>query len=112
VIEGNDPELIDTLILEGALVIKGVDTKTGDIVYGFTEKLKEMAPALYDGFLEMIHNSIMSLWEQGFLIMDPTSNNPLVLPSEMAMNEESWSVLSETDYQTMLALMQAFRGEA
>jgi len=112
VVEGHDQEFIDTLILEGALVIKGIDSRTGEIMYSFTEKLKEMAPDLYDGFLELIHLSIMSLWEQGFVKMDPTEDNPSVLPSDLALDENNWSSLSQTDYQTLSALMRSFRGEA
>lgn len=102
-------ELIDTLILEGALVIEGVDSETGQILYNFTDKLKEMAPELYYGFLEMLHQSIMSLWEQGFLEMDVTSNSPLVTPSEKSMEEKNWKVLNETDRHTLQTLMRGFR---
>lgn len=104
-----DQEFLDTLILEGALVIKGVDPETGEIVYSFTDRLKDLAPELYHDFMEMLHKSIMSLWEQGFLQMDIASDNPLILPTQLAVDRSNWSALSERDRHTLTALMVAFR---
>lgn len=106
--EGNQ-ELIDTLILEGALVISGVDNN-GEIVYQFTDKLKELAPELYDSFMAMIQQSVMDLWEKGFLNMDVTQENPLVSPTEKALDQSNWHELSDSETQTMFALMKAFGG--
>jgi len=104
--EGNQ-DLIDTLILEGALVISGIDSDTGEIVYTFTDKLKEMAPDLYASFLEMIQQSVMSLWEKGFVNMNVTEQNPKVSLTEMALKQEGWGSLNDTEVQTMKALMRA-----
>jgi len=109
--EGNQ-DLIDTLILEGALVISGVDSDTGDIVYTFTDKLKEMAPDLYDGFIEMIQQSVMSLWEKGFVNMNVTEQNPKVSLTKMTLNKEAWNILNDTEIQTIKALMRALGEEA
>lgn len=105
----DDQEFIDTLILEGALVISGVDDN-GEIVYNITEKLKELAPELYDGFLDLLKGSVMSLWEKGFLNMDITQENPLVSPTELALDKSNWHKLTEDEANTMASLMTAFRG--
>lgn len=110
-IENEDQDFIDTLILEGALVINGVDDN-GNIVYNVTDKLKEMAPELYDSFLDMLKSSVMSLWQKGFVNMDVTLENPLVSPSELALDDSSWDMLTDEEQNTLNALMKAFRGEA
>lgn len=102
----DDSELIDTLILEGALVIQGV-SESGEITYTFTEKLRDMAPELYFGFLEMIHLSIMTLWEKGFVSMDVTLDDPVVTPNEKAFDKNSWKVLTQSEIQTLDALVRA-----
>lgn len=105
-----DQEFIDTLILEGALVISGVDDR-GEIVYNITDKLKELAPELYDGFLQLIKDSVMSLWEKGFLDMDITQENPLVKPTELALDRAKWDRLTEGESETLNSLMRAFGGD-
>lgn len=108
-IDPEDQSLFETLILEGALVIKGVDSESGEIVYSFTDKLKKLAPELYEGYLQMIHNSIMSLWEKGLVDMDVTLSNPLVKPTEKALRATNWDGLNETERQTIRALLDGFR---
>lgn len=106
-----DPQdLLDTLILEGALVIQGVD-EYGEILYGFTEKLAELAPELYKEFTELIHSSVMSLWEKGFVTMNVMDESPVIAPTEMALDRRTWEHLSDNELQTMIALMKAFEGD-
>jgi len=107
ILPDDDSELIDTLILEGALVIQGVDSASGEITYTFTEKLRDMAPELYYGFLEMIHLSVMSLWEKGFVNMDVTLDDPVVTPSKQAFDRDNWKYLTEIETQTLDALVRA-----
>lgn len=105
-----DQDLIDTLILEGALVISGVNEE-GEIVYNVTDRLKDLAPELYYKFLQIMKDSVMFLWEQGFVNMDITLENPLVTPTEKALNTEAVQDLPDNDKQTLEALMRAFKGE-
>jgi len=103
----DDQDLIDTLILEGALVISGINEE-GEIVYNVTEKLRDLAPELYYEFLNMMKASVMSLWEKGFLNMDVTLENPLVKPTEKALDSDAVKNLDESEQQTLEALMKAF----
>lgn len=103
-------ELIDTLILEGALVISGIDDN-GEILYRVTDRMKDLAPELYAEFMNMIQQSVMSLWEQGFINMDVTKINPLVSPTEKALDKQSITKLNEADQKTLEALMMGFRGD-
>lgn len=103
-------ELLDTLILEGALVIQGVD-EDGEIMYGFTDKLAKIAPELYNEFMEMIHSSVMSLWEKGFIDMNVADEDPVVSPTDFGLDRNNWTNLDNNETQTMIALVKSFEGE-
>ena len=106
-----DPDdLIDTLILEGALVIQGVD-ENGEITYNFTEKLAEMAPELYKEFNETIYSTVLSLWEIGLVSMDIMNESPLIAVTEHGLDRNNWKGLDDYQTQVMVNLMKAFEGE-
>jgi len=106
-----DPDdLIDTLILEGALVIQGVD-ENGEITYNFTDKLAEMAPELYKEFNETIYTTVLSLWEMGLVSMDIMSESPLISVTEIGLDRNNWKGLDDYQTQVMINLMKAFEGE-
>lgn len=110
-LESNDPkDMIDELILNGALEIQGLDMETGQIVFSVTEKMIELAPELYYEIEESIHKVIMSLWEKGFLAMDVTAVSPNVSPTEAALDRNNWDVLSEEQRHVMNTVMRAFEG--
>jgi hypothetical protein len=44
----NTGKKIEDLILNGALEVSGLDLKTGDPLYNFTEKLKDVDSELFD----------------------------------------------------------------
>ncbi len=106
-----DPqEIIDALISYGALELDAVDVKSGQFVYKVTDKLKEVFPAMYEEISEQIYKDTMSLWQKGLLSMDVTSANPLVAPTEKALDRASWIDLSDGEYSTMNTIMRAFEG--
>lgn len=102
-----DQSFVDTLILEGALVISGVNDE-GEIVYNVTDRLKELAPDLYHEFLKILKDSVMGLWEKGFIDMDVTKENPLIAPTDKALDLVQWKHLSKEEEQTLAALLKAF----
>jgi hypothetical protein len=70
---------IDKLILEGALEVGGIDIESGEILYNFTDKLKEVMPELYNEHLNFVNSEIMYLWETGFLSIESLlDDNPKV----------------------------------
>lgn len=75
--EKPDPEMINGLILSGALEAAGVN-EDGSLTYKFTEKAKDLVPELYNVFMENFYSSLMTLWEKGFINMDITQKNPTV----------------------------------
>lgn len=79
-------EEFDNLILSGAVQVSGIDSETGEMLYTFTEKLKELDPKLYHKMHDIFYQDILFLWERGFLSMDVTQDNPIVSITEKALN--------------------------
>lgn len=102
----NDDDFIDNLILNGALEIIGIEEGTGEILYGFTDKLKEVDPKLHRKFVNHFHDDIMSLWENGFVSMDVTEVNPLVNLTEKAFDEIAVAHLGENERRTLSTLIK------
>ena len=44
----SEDDFIDALILNGALEVAAIDMETGEALYKFTDKLKEISPELYE----------------------------------------------------------------
>ena len=92
-----EQEIIDQLILSGALQVAGVDSETGDFLYQFTNKLKEVMPALYDEHVNHVNGELMRLWEMGFLNINFMEDNPIVTLTPKAIDPEELSKLSKED---------------
>ena len=90
-------EIMEKLILSGALQIAGVDTETGGFLYQFTPKLKEISPELYEDHVNHVNKELMGLWEKGFLNINITDENPIVTLTEKALDESELSKLSKED---------------
>lgn len=93
----NEKEIIDNLLLSGAMQICGVDEKTGEFLYQFTPKLKEVMPDLYREHLNSVNSEVMNLWEAGFVNVDLLSDSPLVTLTEKAFDRDEISKLSKQD---------------
>lgn len=77
-------DAIEYLILNGALEVAGLDTETGEPLYNFTPKLKEVMPELYDEHLNALNSDLMNLWEKGFLNINFFETEPSVKLTEKA----------------------------
>ncbi len=71
-------DAIEKLILAGALEVSGVQEGTGELLYTFTPKMKEVSPQLYHDHLNFVNEEIMALWEKGFVNVDLLSDDPIV----------------------------------
>lgn len=92
-----EQKIIDKLVLSGAMEFAGVDNNTGEMLYQFTPKLKEIMPELYEEHLNYVNKEIMGLWEKGFVNVDLFSDNPIVTLTHKALDEEAISKLSKED---------------
>lgn len=90
-------DIMEKLILSGALEISGVDTETGEFLYQFTPKLKEVSPALYDEHINHVNGELMRLWEKGFLDINISDKNPIVKLTAKAFDTSELECLSKED---------------
>lgn len=93
---------IDNLILAGVVEVAALDSETGELLYSFTDKFKEMMPELYEIHINYIHNEVMYFWEKGLVhIDDVTSQNPVVSLTEKAFDENIVSQLSKSKQESL-----------
>lgn len=83
----NEDKLIEDLILKGALEVTGIDIDTGEPLYNFTEKLKDVDPYLHREVFTFFSTEAISLWQKGFLDMDVTEENPEVRLTPKALDQ-------------------------
>jgi len=95
--DNSEQKIIDKLVLSGAMQFAGVDTNTGEMLYQFTPKLKEIMPELYKEHLNNVNKEIMGLWERGFVNVDLFAENPIVTLTEKALDQEEIESLSKED---------------
>ncbi len=83
----SDPEeIIDDLILKGGLQFVGLDKQSGEALYKPTEILKSIDPKLSKEMSAYFSETTMRLWEQGFIDMDVTVEDPLVKLAEKSFD--------------------------
>jgi hypothetical protein len=93
----DDQTAIDYLLIKGGLEVAGIDSKTGEFLYVFTPKIKEIMPELYHEHMNHVNNEIMGLWEKGFVNIDLMSENPIVTLTQKALDIEEVSKLDPKD---------------
>jgi hypothetical protein len=102
----DDEDFIDHLILNGALEVVGVQDGTGEMLYGFTDKLIEIDPGLHAKFVDHFYEDMMFLWQNDFISMDVTEPNPLVNLTEKAFDDFAVAVLDANKKQTLATLIK------
>ena len=97
-----DDKSIDSLLLAGIIEVAALDSDTGELLYSFTDKFKEMMPELYEIHINYIHNEVMYFWEKGLVhIDDVTSENPVVSLTEKAFDENAIASLSDSKKESL-----------
>ena len=102
-------EIIEKLILEGAMEFAGVDIDSGEMLYNFTPKLKEIMPELYKEHLNHVNGEIMKLWEKGFVDVSITDDSPQVKLTTKAFDDESLNTLSKADRWSLEEMKRLMR---
>jgi hypothetical protein len=98
-----DPEdgVFEELLFNGAIEIVGIDQQSGEMLFNFTEKLKDVDPKLYEKMNDFFYQELLSLWEKGFISMDITQKNPKVSLTQKALDRIEVSNLT-TDQRVHL----------
>ena len=99
--------LIEKLILIGAMEVSGIN-EDGEFLYGFTPKLKEINPELFNLIHESINNGIMSLWADGFLDINVESEDPMVRLTEKCFDEEAINALEPKRREFLEGIISRF----
>jgi hypothetical protein len=101
-----DDKMFDELILNGALEPAGMDIETGEMLYNFTDKLKSVDPALHNEFSKYFSSEVTGLWENGFLDMDITQENPIVSITPKALDPEQVAKLDKDRRYTLKEIIR------
>lgn len=97
---------IEELILSGALEFSGVDIDSGEMLYNFTDKLKDINPDLFKDMSDYISTETMALWAEGFLDIDVTEKNPMVRLTPKAFDDSEISKLSKEKQLTLREIIR------
>jgi hypothetical protein len=101
-----EDNIIEDLILQGALEVAGIDLETGEELYNFTSKLKDVNPALHDEFSTYFSRETMALWEYGFISMNITDANPIVTLTQKALNKAEVAKLDKNHQYTLKEIIR------
>jgi len=85
----NEDNTINNLILNGGLEAAGIDSKTGEMLYSFTPKIKDLMPELYHEHINHVNKEILKLWEYGFVNINFLEDNPQVTLTAKAFDKEA-----------------------
>ena len=93
----DENEMIEKLILEGALEVAGVDSEDGSLLYSFTPKIEQVMPELYHDHLNRVNAEILSLWERGYVYIDFLAKEPIVTITNKSFDPVEMSKLRKQD---------------
>jgi len=102
-------EMIDFLILNGALEPSGVHEETGELLFSFTEKLEEVSPEIFKKLTDTFQLEILELWKGGFLEIDMTMTSPMVYLNEKSFDLAARAELSEYEEATLESVIRAIK---
>lgn len=104
-------QMVEELILDGSIEPFGIDNETGEFLYSFTDKLKELHPELHNNFNNHFYSSVISLWEKGFIEMDVTEVDPKIHLTRKALDMLEIAKLGRNDKARLLDLLKQLREE-
>ena len=107
--ESSDSEIINKLILNGGIEVSAMDQDTGEILYSFTPKIKELMPDLYQEHIQTVNQEVMNLWEKGFLEMDLFQSDPIITITEKALNKKYVDTLSKQEQWSLLEIIRLLK---
>ena len=104
--------IIEKLILDGGLETVGVDQETGELLYSFTPKIKNLMPDLYDEHMTEVNSCVMNLWERGFLEIDFFAEEPIITLSKKAFDRAAIEGLSKKDRWNLFEIIRLLNPKA
>jgi hypothetical protein len=92
-----EQDSIDYLLLNGGLEVVGLDSDSGEFLYAFTPKIKDLMPELYEEHISDVNKNVLKLWEMGYLEIDFMQEDPVITIGAKALNSLEMSKLSKDD---------------
>lgn len=105
-----EDDIIDNLILSGALEISGIDDKTNEFLFNMTPKMQEVMPELYQEHLNDVNKYIMVLWEKGFVDIDFNEDNPIVRLNPISNDTDEVSMLDREEQWALAEIQRLIIG--
>ena len=106
-----DQNAIDYLLLNGGLQVAGIDSSSGEFLYTFTPKIKEIMPELYHEHMNHVNGELMGLWEKGFINIDLMSENPIVTLTQKALDHNEIAKLSKEDQWSIQEIKRLLKSQ-
>ena len=104
--ESEEEKIINELILDGGLEVAAMDEDTGELLYSFTPKIKELMPDLYEEHIENVNSEVMNLWEKGFINLDLFEKDPIITITPKALNKEEIQDLSKQERWSLFEIIR------
>jgi hypothetical protein len=104
-------EIIDHLILEGGIEVAGIDPESGEMLYAFTPKVKNIMPELYHDHLNFVNDELMVLWEKGYVDIDFLKDDPLIYISDKSYDPEEVKKLSKQERWSLQELKRVVKSQ-
>jgi hypothetical protein len=92
-----EQDSIDYLLLNGGLEVVGLDSGSGEFLYAFTPKIKDLMPELYEEHISDVNKNVLKLWEMGYLEIDFMQEDPVITIGAKALDSLEMSKLSKDD---------------
>jgi hypothetical protein len=92
-----EQDSIDYLLLNGGLEVVGLDSDSGEFLYAFTPKIKDLMPELYEEHISDVNKNVLKLWEMGYLEIDFMQEDPVITVGAKALDSLEMSKLSKDD---------------
>ena len=102
-------EIIDHLILEGGIEVAGVDPESGEMLYAFTPKVKDIMPELYHDHLNFVNDELMVLWEKGYVDINFLMDDPLISLTEKSYDQDEVDKLSKQERWSLQELKRVIK---
>jgi len=110
--DNKEEGIIEKLILDGGLETVGVDQETGELLYSFTPKIKNLMPDLYNEHMTEVNSCVMNLWEKGFLEIDFFAEEPIITLSKKAFDRAAIEGLSKKDRWNLFEIIRLLNPKA
>jgi hypothetical protein len=95
--EGKPELTLEYLIGIDAVQWAGFDAENDMPLYVFTEKIKEISPALYQERQTEVYKLTLDLWEKGFVEADWLSENPIIYLTDKSFEQAKLQGLSSPE---------------